>query len=111
MISNICGREEGCEDEILNVILVTMDRPELSDLLLTIACLHFGWTMAIVPPIVTDLLLCMVGEGEVEGKRRTAAPGISCWKVNWRNLKDDFVCRTSRRNRQLSPLLRKNRWI
>jgi hypothetical protein len=23
MISNICGREEGCEDEILNVILVT----------------------------------------------------------------------------------------
>jgi hypothetical protein len=36
--------------------------------------------MAIVPPIVTDLLLCMVGEGEVEGKRRTAAPGIRCWK-------------------------------
>jgi hypothetical protein len=108
MISNICGCTEGLEEDILKVILVRMERPELSAFDLTIACLHFGWMMAIVPPIVTDLLPCLVDGGEVEGKRRTAAPGICCWKVYWRNLKDDFVCLTSKRKRQLSPLLRKN---
>jgi hypothetical protein len=63
MISNICGCTEGLEEDILKVILVTMERPELSAFDLTIACLHFGWIMAIVPPIVTDLLLCAVGGG------------------------------------------------
>ena len=70
------------EEEILKVILAMIERPELSDLDRTMACLHLGWMMAIVPPIVTDLLLFMVGDGVVEGKRRTAAPGINCWKVN-----------------------------
>ena len=41
----------------------------------------------------------------------TAAPGMYCWIVNCRNLSEAFVWRTSSRNRQLIPLLRKNLWI
>ena len=42
------------------------------------------------------------------GKTRTAAPGMCCCRVNWRNFREDLVCRTSSRKRQLIPLLRKN---